>query len=137
MPAEEADLSRVNLLDLAPARIADWRETRDRVVLERPRPVGAGVRGRLAWLSWRLAPRRLRLDAIGSFVWKRLDGAAKISEVADEVRGQFGDRAEPVEERLGAYVRMLRREGLLVYPGWERRAPERTPPRRAAGPPAR
>jgi hypothetical protein len=70
-------------------------------------------------LSYNMAPRRLRLDDIGSYAWKRFDGRLTVREVAGEVRSRFGHSAEPVEQRLGEFVRLLRRGGLLAYPGWD------------------
>ena len=115
----DASLEETNLLELTPVRLAAWREIDGRVVLERPRPRGQGVRGWLERVSNRLAPQRLRLDDLGAFAWARLDGRATVAELAGAIRERFGADAEPVEERLGQYVRMLRREGLLAYPGWD------------------
>lgn len=120
MPRRRRDspLREVNLLDLAPARTADWAEREGRVVVERPRPekrIGAA----LEWVSWFLSVRRIRLDAFGSHAWKRFDGERRVAEVAVELRGEFGEVVEPVEERLGEFVRRLRREGLLAYPEWD------------------
>jgi hypothetical protein len=35
------------------------------------------------------------------------------------MRGEFGEQVEPAEERVGHLIRMLRREHLLAYPGWD------------------
>lgn len=71
-------------------------------------------------MTYLLAPPRLRLDALGSFVWDRLDGRRSVAEIAGEVRERFGEPAEPVEDRLGAFIRGLRREELVAFPGWDR-----------------
>ena len=112
-------LRGVNLLELVPVRNAPWTERDGRVVIRRPRPDGHGLRrlGRAA-SRW-LGPARLRLDSLGSFTWTRLDGTATVGEVCDLVRDQFGDTAEPVEARVGEFVRLLHGERLVSYPAME------------------
>lgn len=110
-------LDGVNLLDLVPLRLAEWRELEDRVVLLRPPPdvgPGRGLRRRLSWL---MTPSRLRLDELGSYAWRKFDGIVTVREVVSEVRDTFGDRAEPAEERLGSFVRLLRKQRFLGYRG--------------------
>lgn len=111
------DLERVNLLELAPVRIAAWREVGERVVLHRPPARGRGLRGLLERISCWLAPARIRLDALGSFTWRRLDGHATMGEIAAALREELG--AEAAEERAGRFVRDLHRDGFLAYPGYD------------------
>jgi hypothetical protein len=66
-----------------------------------------------------MAPPRIRLDEVGSFAWTRLDGRTTVGEIAAELRQRFGDQAEPVEQRLGQFVRVLRRERLVAYRGYD------------------
>ena len=56
---------------------------------------------------------RVRLDEFGTFVWRRCDGATPVSQIADEISAAFGERAEPLYERLGQFVRRLERDGLV------------------------
>ena len=114
-------LRGVNLLGLAPMRTADWTERAGRVVIQRPRPEGRGVRLVGRRISHWMAPARLRLDPIGSFTWTRLDGAASVGRVCEMVRDEFGPAAEPVEERVGEFVRLLRQEAMLAYPSVDAR----------------
>ena len=107
----------VNLLGLTPVRAADWKEVGDRVVLDRPPPTAVGLEGLWKKLLFQMGPRRIRLDALGSYAWKRFDGTPTVQEVASELREQYGESVEPAEERLGQFVRHLRRGGLLHYSG--------------------
>lgn len=100
-------------------RAARWREVEDRVVVERPRPRAPFPRILLEWLSFQLAVRNLRLDEVGSFAWRLLDGEHTVGEVAEALRERFGEAVEPAEERLGHLVRLLRQEGLVAYPEWD------------------
>lgn len=102
----------MDLLEIAPLRLAAWEERDDVVVVTRPRR--AGVK---AWLQRLLAPPRMRLDDRGSFVWRRLDGTTTVAAVIDEMRAEIG--GEDLEQRVGHFVRALRAEGLVAYPGWD------------------
>jgi hypothetical protein len=109
----------VNLLELRPLRQAGWRDEDGVVMLTRRHPRQRGQRGLLARVDHWLATPRLKLDAIGSFAWRRFDGRTSVGEVVQAVRKEFGEPAEPVEERLGSFVRLLRREGLVKYEGFD------------------
>jgi hypothetical protein len=113
------NLEAVNLLDLAPFRLAEWQDVDDRKVLERPRPRGYGVSTWRDWVAFHLSMRHIRLDDFGSRAWSLFDGRRTVRQAAAELRQQFGDEIEPAEERLGEFVRQLRRECLLGYPGFD------------------
>lgn len=49
----------------------------------------------------------IHLEEIGSFVWPRLDGAKDIVALGAEVREHFGEKAEPLYERLAKYFQIL------------------------------
>lgn len=107
----------VNLLELTPMRCALWLEREDgRVVIDRPRPPVDGLRGLIRRTGWMLAPRRIRLDEIGSFAWRRLDGATKVRTLVGVMYDAFPDSRHHLEERLGAYLRAMRRLRLISFP---------------------
>jgi hypothetical protein len=56
---------------------------------------------------------RVRLDDFGTFVWQRCDGTMPVLQIAEEIAAAFGERAEPLYERLGRFVRRLERDGLV------------------------
>ena len=49
----------------------------------------------------------VHLDAIGSFVWSRLDGKKNIIELGELVKEQFGEEAEPLYPRLAKFFQIL------------------------------
>ena len=61
------------------------------------------------WLAQKLFKRPrfsyIDLDEFGSFVWKQMDGKRTI----------YGDRAEPVVERLVKYFQILYRNHFIGY----------------------
>lgn len=112
----------MNLLDVSPRREVPWEEDGGGLVTlvpERPKVRGPRSLGR--WLRYMMAPPRIRLDDVGSYAWLRLDGGTTVGRVAGEVREQFGDRVEPVEQRLGQLIRLLRHERFVSYPELEGR----------------
>lgn len=50
----------------------------------------------------------IAMDALGSFVWKQLDGERDMHEVAELVKAEFGAKAEPVYERLIKFVEIMK-----------------------------
>jgi hypothetical protein len=115
----EKDLEGINLLGLAPFRLADWEEVGGRVVVLRPPPGTRGLRGVMDRFFHRMSASRIRLDEVGSAAWRALDGDRTVAEVAAMLREEFGERVHPAEERLGRLIWMMRREGLMGYPGWD------------------
>ncbi len=108
-------LGEVNLLDLTPVREVEWKDVDGWVVLERPPPGRGGLRGLGDRLAFAMAARRIRLDDIGSCSWRCFDGETTVAETCAVLRERFGDPIEPVEERLGQFVRYLRQDGFLSY----------------------
>jgi len=106
----------VNLLELTPVPAADAHEHDDRVVLIRPKPVTRGLRAPFDWLIYAIAPRRLRLDDVGSFCWRQMDGRRTAGDIAEALRTEFGESVEPAELRLAQFVRLLQREELVSFP---------------------
>ena len=118
--ARKDPLEEINLLELAPVRLADWSQDEEGwVTLERPRPRSKGLKRLSDLLGYYSSPKRVRLDAVGSLAWKHLDGRPTVAEIARKIRDEFGEEAEPAEERVGLFVRLLRGEGMVAYPGWD------------------
>ena len=116
-----ADLDRVvDLLELEPVRCVPWQESVDgKVIIDRPPPPLHGLKGLIERANWLVTPRRIRLDDLGSFAWRRLDGATKVRTLAGVMREAFPDSRHQIEERLGVYLRAMRRLGVIDFPRWE------------------
>jgi hypothetical protein len=110
----------VDLLELEPVRCVPWQENVDGyVIIDRPRPPLDGLRGLIERANWWLTPRRIRLDDIGSFAWRRLDGVTKVRTLAGVMREAFPDSRHQIEERLGVYLRAMRRLRVIDFPKLE------------------
>jgi len=113
----KSELAGVNLLELAPVCLADSDAGAERVVVVRPRSYRPGLRGLLDRLIFLMSARRIRLDDVGSFAWRRFDGQTTVAEIVAAARDEFGAAVEPAEDRMGRFVRLLHREGLVAYAG--------------------
>ncbi len=49
----------------------------------------------------------VHLDENGSFVWQIIDGEHSIIEIGKDVEAKFGERANPLYERLAKYFQIL------------------------------
>lgn len=49
----------------------------------------------------------VHLDEMGSFVWPVLDGEKDLIKIGEDVKEHFGEKAEPLYERLAKYFQIL------------------------------
>ncbi|QXM05232.1 PqqD family protein [Crassaminicella indica] len=57
---------------------------------------------------------RIDLDAHGSCVWKAIDGNRNIEQIGEIIKREFGEEAEPLYERLGTYINILRNNKFIT-----------------------
>jgi hypothetical protein len=101
---------------MTPVREVEWEEDDAGIItLVRQRPAIRGPRSMSRWVSYMMAPPRIRLDDVGSYAWLRIDGRTDVRGLAAQVREEYGDRAEPVSQRLGQLIRLLHRERFVSY----------------------
>jgi hypothetical protein len=129
-------LARGEVLELRPVRLAEWSEPdpdpgkepgaepetgetgeRQRVVIERPLPPVRGLRSLVQRVSALTGVRRVRLDARGSFVWRRIDGERTVADLARDLAAEFGAEVEPADERVALLLRSLDRERFVELRG--------------------
>jgi hypothetical protein len=103
-----------NLLEAALKRNLQW-EVDDKGLVELIVPRFTNPLA-VKWLVPRLSRPdfRLKLDALGTFVWNGCDGLTPVSTIAENLRREYGETAEPVYERVVAFVSRLERERFLV-----------------------
>jgi hypothetical protein len=58
---------------------------------------------------------KLKLDEIGSASWLAIDGKKKVSEIAEELVQKFGDKIDPVEERLTKFLTTLYEQRFITF----------------------
>jgi len=89
-----------------PRRLLEWSEEDGRCVLLRPR-LGPSRIGRWAARLFDDPHYRIRLDDVGSLIWKTCDGRTSLADIVVRMRERFGDDVEPADARLAAFVRRL------------------------------
>ena len=57
------------------------------------------------------------LDEYGSFLWLQIDGTRTVGDMARAMKKQFGDKAEPVYDRLVKYMQILRNNQFILLRG--------------------
>ncbi len=58
---------------------------------------------------------KLKLDEIGSASWLAIDGKKNVGEIAAELAQKFGDKIDPVEERLTKYLTTLYEQRFITF----------------------
>lgn len=56
---------------------------------------------------------KIHLDEMGNFIWPLIDGKNTIYDISVHVKEQFGDKAEPLYNRLVQYMRNLESYGFV------------------------
>ena len=55
----------------------------------------------------------VHLDEMGSFVWPVIDGVKDLIKIGEMVKEHFGEKAEPLYERLAKYFQILESYGFV------------------------
>ena len=102
-----------NLLDLKPFRLQRWEPREgDLVTVLVPK---FSNRWLVRWIMPRLARPdfRVRLDALGSYIWSQCDGSLTIREIAERVDDKFGSETDPDYQRIALFFRRLVSQNLV------------------------
>lgn len=104
-----------NFLDLIPIRTdkMKWHENEEGliyIVIPRKQALDRLVR------LFKKTPDQMRvdLDKIGSGAWKLMDGDRSIGEICTLMLEAFGDEVNPVYERVGTYINILRNNKFIT-----------------------
>ena len=103
----------INLLELTPEQRVGWETAENgNVVVLIPKFQHELL---VKWVLPRLKyPHvRVKLDKLGSFVWKQCDGRTTVAEMADRMRAEFQESAESAEDRIRTFLLMLEKSELV------------------------
>ncbi|RME01591.1 MAG: PqqD family protein [Calditrichaeota bacterium] len=105
----------VNFLELVPERSLEWITSEEGHVKLLVPKYGKSSFG--VWLAKQLQKpyMYIKLDAIGSAVWKACDGHSTVYEIAQKLKAEFGDDIEPIYDRLGQFFRELERSKFIKW----------------------
>jgi hypothetical protein len=102
------DKTEVNLWELIPVRKFDFEKSESELVtILIPKFTNK-------FLVQHLMPRlkypfiKIKLDEIGSAVWLEIDGKKKVGEIAEILEQKFGDKIQPIEDRLSKFFTQLK-----------------------------
>ena len=108
--------SNENFLEKVPVRKEGlgWSQSEDgSVTLEME---NKGVANRIAQkLLKKPKISYIHLDENGSFVWPLIDGERDIFEIGKYVEAHFGEKANPLYERLSQYFKILEKYGFVEF----------------------
>lgn len=57
----------------------------------------------------------IHLDEMGSFVWPLIDGEKNIFQIGQSVEEHFGEKANPLYDRLSQYFQILNSYGFIKW----------------------
>ena len=61
----------------------------------------------------------IKLYEYGSFLWMRIDGVKTVGQLALELKEAYGEKAEPLYDRLVKYMQILRNNRFILFVGRE------------------
>lgn len=95
-------------------KITDWKEdAKGRVVLSFE---NKGVMNTLAQkLLKKPKTSYVHLDETGSFIWKQMDGKADVETIGKALKEAFGDKAEPLYDRLLKFFEVMESYDFLTW----------------------
>ncbi len=105
-----------NLLDFVPKRNSLIVFSEDKKGIVTLEVKNRGFYNRIAQIFFkRPKVSFITLEEFGSFIWKQIDGTRTVMEIAELVKEEFGDKAEPLYERLGKYMNTLRKCDYILW----------------------
>ena len=58
---------------------------------------------------------QIHLDEMGNFIWPLIDGTRSVYDISELVKAQFGEKAEPLYNRLVQYFKTLESYGFVTF----------------------
>ena len=77
-----------------------WKPEQDHVIIDME---NKGLANRIAQICF------------GSFIWQQIDGEKSILQIGELVQEAFGEKAEPLYERLAQYMKILYGKGFITF----------------------
>lgn len=117
MKKKETHRVEINLLGLFPVRNIGWEKNPEGlVVLLKPKfkhPI----------FQKHIIPRlknphyKIRLDDVGSCVWESCSGELTVKELGEILQVRFGEKVEPLYDRLAIFLKSLERSRFITFKG--------------------
>jgi hypothetical protein len=109
----------VNLLELVPEQLVDsTRDDEGIITILGPR-FKTGFMKKLVGSRLKSPYFKIALDDIGTTVWENIDGTQNIGKISDILKEKFGEKIEPVNNRLAMFFTQLEMSRFIVYTNLE------------------
>lgn len=69
------------------------------------------------WLVKKPYVSDIELDELGSATWQLIDGKNTVYDIAQRLTENFGEKCQPINERLIMYLRYLNKKGWIRFAG--------------------
>ena len=90
-----------------------WKLEKEHVIIAME---SKGLANRIAQLCFgRPKISHITLEELGSFIWQQIDGEKSILQIGELVQEAFGEKAEPLYERLAQYMKTLYGRGFITF----------------------
>ncbi|BBB33602.1 conserved hypothetical protein [Thermotomaculum hydrothermale] len=102
-----------NLLDLIPEKLCESEVNEEgKVIILAPR-----FKSKLGRKIFEPVVKnkyvRIHLDEVGTFVWNEIDGQKNVFELSKMLKNEFGEKVEPVYERIGKFIAIMKVNGFI------------------------
>lgn len=105
-----------NFLDYIPVRNPEFEWKIKENGLAEVSVINKGFFNKIAQTVFR-RPRvsHIELDEYGTFMWENIDGESDILALSEKMKAHFGEKAEPVLERLVKFIKILQTNQFISY----------------------
>ena len=107
------DRQSINLLELTPAQRVPWETDEHGTVVVLVPKFENELLKRWIMPHLRHPNVRVKLDTLGSFVWKQCDGNTTVATIADRMEAEFGGSMQGVHDRIRTFLLMLEKSELV------------------------
>jgi hypothetical protein len=102
-----------NVLKMRPEKCREWQVKNNQVVILVPKYKSRFSRWTLKYMK---SPNyKIKLDELGSFAWQAIDGFRSVEEIANLLKEEFGEKVEPVYNRLALLFQQMERNNLIRF----------------------
>lgn len=117
MKKRSVEKPQINLLELIPIKNIEWEKNEDGlIILLKPK-------FKHPFFKKHILPRlkypfyKINLDDVGSFVWEWCDGKKNVEEIAQGLKEEFGEKVEPLYDRLALFLQNLEKNHFIIFKG--------------------
>ena len=109
------DTPQENYLDRIPVQNIDWeKDEKDHIFLLKEKSKKKLMK-KLIGLFGKSQFFRIHLDELGTATWLLIDGKRSIHEISNVLKEQFGEKIDPAEQRVAAFIAMLKKSDFITF----------------------